>query len=142
VIAVGVAAHERLGPAPLDTVALGAHRAARWQLRTGEDRVVRRWITDNAPFAFTPPTSNDRHQVEGATRLAGGTLALAYRLGDEPITLVVGAAQGGSSGPKQIVRRTDGGLEVATWTRGDRTYALVANAGRNACTLCHADAVL
>jgi hypothetical protein len=27
---------------------------------------------------------------------------------------------------------------VATWTRGGRAYALVANSGVNACTLCHA----
>jgi anti-sigma factor RsiW len=135
VIAAGVAAHGRTAPAALDAIALDAHRDDRWQLRTSDEGVARRWI-EQGDLSFSPPSPGAGRQFTGASRLAGGALALAYRLGEEPVTLVVGPATGGDA-HKQIVRRTAGALEVATWTRDDRTYALVANARVNACTLCH-----
>jgi hypothetical protein len=71
---------------------------------------------------------------------AGQGIAVAARVAGQPVTLVVtdGLATA-SAGPKRIITRVAGELNVASWTRGTRSFALVSGArSEAACTICHA----
>src|SRR6185436_6810240 len=131
-------AGEARASAPLDALAVEAHRRGTCELRSDDAGLVERWVAEQTGLALEAPPSSEQHHLEGAARLAGGGVALGYRLGGEPVTLVVAAAAAGAD-RKRISRRTEGPLEVATWTRGTRAYALVSRLrGMAACTLCHA----
>jgi anti-sigma factor RsiW len=119
----------------LEAAALEVHRSGALALRSTEAAVVERWLADQGADLRLPP-STDHRRLEGATRLPGGALALAYRLDEQPVTLVFTNAPGG--GPKTIARRGDGTLQVASWNQGNRAYALVSGLRTPACTVCHA----
>jgi anti-sigma factor RsiW len=121
--------------APLEALALDAHRTGTLELRTGDHRVVQPWLGD-----LPVPATDDQRRLEGASRLAGGAVALGYRVGAEKVTLVIADAAGGAP-RKAVVRREAGDLQVASWTRNNRSYALVSRLrGETACTVCHATA--
>jgi hypothetical protein len=130
------------GPRPVEArasvsaeaLALAAHRTP-FELRTSDPQAVRRWVGD----AELPLPPADQHrQLEGACRLAGGAVSLGYRLGDQKVTLVIAEAAR-STARKVIDRRTDGDLQVASWTRGNRSFALVSRLrGDVSCAVCHA----
>jgi anti-sigma factor RsiW len=129
---------EARASAPLEAIALDAHHASTRELRTGDDQQLQRWLTAGASLELALPSSNDHRQLLGAARLASGAVALGYRLDGAPVTLVIADAKT-SADRKRIRHRTEGGLDVATWTRGSRSYALVSSLpGSVACTLCHA----
>jgi uncharacterized protein YbaR (Trm112 family) len=142
-VAVGGLAWRGLGPlearasAPLETAALEAHRKGTCELRSADEGTVRRWVAEQAGLDVSAPPSAGPRRLEGATALPGGGVALGYRLGSEPVTLVIAAAAA-TAERKRITRRTEGELEVASWTRGGRAYALVSRLRAGACTLCHA----
>jgi len=124
--------------APLEAMALEAHRTGALELRTADHRTIQPWLGDLGDL--TLPATGEGRLLEGARRLAGGAVALAYRLGDERVTLVIGDAAG-SALRKAIARRDHGDLQVATWTRDSRSYALVSGRrGDAACTVCHSTA--
>jgi hypothetical protein len=134
----GAVAVEARAAAPLETLALEAHRAGTCELRTDDAGAAQRWLAERAGLEISAPPSGEQRHLEGAARLAGGAVSLAYRLGDEPVTLVVAAAAAAAD-HKRIRRRVDGELEVASWTRGNRAYALVSRLRAGvACTVCHA----
>jgi hypothetical protein len=142
VVVVGAMVWRGFGPArasaPLEALALDAHRSGTCELRTGDAQLAQGWLLERAGLEVSAPPSAEQRHLEGAARLAGGAVALAYRLGNEPVTLVMAAAAG-TADRKRISRRTEGALEVASWTRGNRSYALVSRLrGAAACTLCHA----
>jgi hypothetical protein len=129
---------EARASAPLELAALDAHQRGAPELRSGDAGFVQRWVAERTGLELSPPPSNGERQLEGATRLAGGAIALDYRLGSEPVTLVVAAAAA-TAERKRISRRTEGALEVSSWIRGNRAYALVSRLRAGvACTLCHA----
>jgi anti-sigma factor RsiW len=120
--------------APLSTLALEAHRAGTLELRTEDPQAVERWLGKD----LTVPATDDHRRLEGACRLGGGAVAVGYRLGGQEVTLAIGDAPPGPA-RKQIERRQSGDLQVASWTRGNRSYALVSRLrGDTACAVCHA----
>jgi hypothetical protein len=127
----------------LETVAVAAHRSPALELRSGDEQVVQRWLARHAGLDFPPPGDRGERHLLGAQRLPGGAVALAYQLGNAPVTLVIAPtarSQNRQEDPKEIARLARGALEVARWTRGDRSYALVsALPGQAACSICHAD---
>jgi hypothetical protein len=144
VVVVGGLAWRGLGPvearasAPLELAALDAHRSGSRELQSGDAGLVERWVAERSGLTLSAPPSSGQRQLEGATPLPGGAVALGYRLGTEPVTLVIAAASA-TAERKRITRRTDGELEVASWIRGDRAYAVVSRLRAGvACTLCHA----
>ena len=119
----------------LESLAVAAHRAEAPELRTSDHRLVQPWLDQ-----VVVPATGEGRRLEGACRLAGGAVALGYRLGDQKVTLVIGQAAPGA-GHQAVARRTEGDLQVASWTRGDRSYALVSRTGGDtACAVCHATA--
>jgi uncharacterized protein YbaR (Trm112 family) len=128
---------EARASAPLEDLALDAHRDGTCELRTADAHLAESWLVERAGLEVSAPLSGGERHLQGAARLAGGAVALAYRLGEEPVTLVVAAAAA-TADRKRISRRTEGALEVASWSRGNRTYALVSRLRAGvACTLCH-----
>jgi hypothetical protein len=142
-VAVGGLAWRGFGPVearasgPLEMAALEAHQSGAFELRSGDAGEIQRWAADQAGLELSAPPSSGERQLQGAARLAGGGVALEYRLGTEPVTLVIAAATA-TAERKRITRRSEGALEVASWTRGNRTYALVSRLRGAACTVCHA----
>ena len=59
-------------------------------------------------------------------------------MGTEKVTLVI--ADAAADAPrKSVARRQVGDLQVASWTRGNRSYAVASRLrGDQACTVCHA----
>jgi hypothetical protein len=133
----GQGAKEAQASAPLEALAVEAHLTGACELRTDDPEVARRWLAEGG-LAVSPPPSTAEHRLLGAARLEGGAVALGYRLAGEPVTLVIGAAAA-TAERKRINRRTEGALEVSTWTRSNRAYALVSRLRAGVtCTLCHA----
>ena len=133
--------HAAGGPSPVEAAALAAHRGRTLELRTDDDRLLRRWIAERTSVELPAVADAASHKPAGAARLPGGALALSYRLGDQPVTLVVAQAPAGETAPdrnKRISRRSDGNLEIASWTRGNRSFALVSALRVDAaCAVCH-----
>jgi anti-sigma factor RsiW len=121
----------------LAAAALAAHRSTALELRTDDAHLAAAWLRSNAGLDFAPPSSGGERHLLGAARLDGGAVALAYQLGNAPVTLVIAPAAGRAD-RKQITRFESGGLDVARWTRGDRSYALVSGLpSKAACSICH-----
>jgi hypothetical protein len=142
---VVVGARVTFGPASLERAALSAHRAASFLPLGAEDRgALERWTEARVGAgALLPPAA----QIVGATELPAGhggaarAVAVACRLDDQPVTLVIGEGAGATA-PKRVAHRRDGDLRVATWTQDGRSYALVSplrlrGDEQAACTLCH-----
>ena len=120
--------------APLETLALEAHRTGALQVQTDDAGAVQTWLGQELPL----PVTNEQRQLRGACRLGGGAVAVGYRLGGQDLTLVIGDAPAGPA-RKKIERRQEGELQVASWTRGSRSYALVSRLrGDSGCAVCHA----
>lgn len=128
------APHAATAASLLGRAALAAHHQTAPALRTQDQHQLRAWLGDRADLVEGLPSSDGRRQLEGATPLADGGVAFAYRVGGEAVTLVVA---GGPPGPKRIAHRREGTLDVASWSHERRSYVLVSS-GTPACTLCHA----
>jgi anti-sigma factor RsiW len=150
-------------PSALEAAAVAAHRSAAVEMRTGDARLLHRWIADQVGLDVSLPGPGPDHVLEGAMRLPSlstRAVAVAGRVDGHPVTLVVEGLSGPSdladladladfpdpgatprmprTTGKRVVHRSVDGLELAIWTRADRSYALVSDLkGDVACTLCH-----
>jgi hypothetical protein len=131
----GPARVEASASAPLAALALETHRKG-LDLPAGDPRLAE-WLAD-LPLPAPDDDEDNRRTLEGASRLAEGAFAIGYRLGGEKVTLLLGRASSATA-RKLVSRRTEGDLQVASWTMGGRSYALVSRLrGDTACTVCHA----
>jgi anti-sigma factor RsiW len=127
-------------PSPLEEAAVAAHDSSALEMRAGDERQVRRWISDHLGLDVSLPLDIAGRTVSGARRIGEGGVAVALALRGEPVTLAVAPAPSTrpAAGPKQISYRTIGELQVASWTRNDRRYVLASKlAGEAACSICH-----
>jgi hypothetical protein len=106
--------------APLEALALDAHRDGTRELRTGDAQLAESWLAERAGLEVSAPPSTGQRHLEGAARLAGGAVALAYRLGEEPVTLVVGGGGGGGARPPRPPPPPPP-RALSSWTPGHRS---------------------
>jgi anti-sigma factor RsiW len=148
VVAGGLLARPSAAGRSLEAAAVAAHRAPALEVRSSDPGVLTRWIAERTGFSLTLPAPSAEHALEGAGLVpidGGQAVVVAARLGGEPVTLLVADARAPAptSGAKRITTRLSGDLNVATWLRGPRSYALVSSQrGEAACTLCHAGPAL
>lgn len=130
-------------PTAVEAAALAAHAARPLDLGTREPARLGEFARRVAGLDLAlAPAPGVRFEGIGRT---GDGVAVAARVGAQPVTLVVGPAEGVLAGRKQVTWRASGDLSVLSWTRGGQSYALVSSLparGEAACTLCHARAVL
>lgn len=165
----GVGVRELAGGAPGNApasafagLAADTHlRFARGQLplEVVSDRpeVVSRWFEGRVPFRLQLPDYPAGPGQEKPYRLEGGRLVsfqddyaayVAYRMGDQPISLIVTSVakvtpEGGStvrSGALTFHFESVAGLKVITWSDNGLTYALASDVGvegARSCLVCH-----
>jgi len=136
-------------------------RYARGQLplevRSDQPRELSRWFAGRVPFQLTLPDypvgpgEQKFYRLEGGRLVAfGGDYAayIAYRMDDQPVSLLVTSAdrirpEGGEivrSGALAFHLESVSGLKVISWTDNGLTYALasdVAVSGARTCLVCH-----
>lgn len=159
--ATPVAPEARL-PSPFASAAADAHlRYARGQLplevRSDQPQEVSRWFAGRVPFQLTLPDYRVGPGEKKVYRLEGGRLVafggdyaayIAYRMGDQPVSLLITSAdrirpEGGEivrSGALAFHLEAIAGLKVISWTDNGLTYALasdVAVSGARTCLVCH-----
>ncbi len=124
------------------------------ELKSDSPNRISRWFEDKVSFGFELPNyhgSEKLFSIRGA-RLVGYNneyaAYVAYRMGDEPISLVVTSSD--AAKPEGGERITSNGLffhyeniegfKVITWSHRGLTYALVSNLderGQQSCLVCH-----
>jgi anti-sigma factor RsiW len=154
----------RIEPPPSAFAALAAHthlRYARGQLplEVAADRpeLVSRWFAGRVPFHLTLPDYPVGPGEQKFYRLEGGRLVsfeddyaayVAYRMGEQPVSLLVTSAERVRPAGGEIVRsgalsfhlESVAGLKVISWSDKGLTYALASElpvSGARSCMVCH-----
>jgi hypothetical protein len=155
VVLAASAAFYRFREPSLAATALETHRQfrlhpERLDILQNEPTALRDWIASRTALtvalADRPAPDPDGFVLSGARLLHGGRVAVFYRIGGYPATLLIARDTVAAVGAgKQIARRTqpDQATTLFTWQTHGQAYALVSSipeAGQRACFACHVDA--
>ena len=150
-------------PTPFEAAALALHAQHRTggmalDFRSASVPEVRGWVESATGLGVSlavhrPPEEARRFVLEGARRVSVEGVraaAVAYRVGDRPVTLLTAAARdvpdraaAWSRFRKNVDWRVTPDGQLLTWTNSGQVYALVSELpgyGQQACFVCHTDA--